>query len=298
MPHSVNPPLHIGCPVWASDLWKGTLFTKRVSRRGMLAQYSSVFNTVEGNSVFYGLPTDDTLKRWIENSAPGFRFALKFPRAISHEHQLRNASSETREFLNVVETLAEANRLGPSFLQLPPHFSPDQIDDLDRLLQSLPREFPYAVEVRHVQFYDQGDNEKRLTELLKSHGVSNVLLDSRPLFARPPADESERISQRRKPRTPLRSAAIGDNPVLRLIGRNDVTSLEVWAQSWSKIIARWVRDGFRPFVFTHTPNEAFAPFFGRLLHEKLSEQIAELTPLACFAGEEEAAKAQTQQRLF
>lgn len=293
-----NRPFFIGCPVWASELWKGTLFTRRLSRNQMLEQYSRVFNTVEGNSVFYGLPTDDALKRWIEHTSEGFRFALKFPRVISHDKELAGAAEETKEFLRVLETLAKGDRLGPSFLQLSPHFSPLQFKALKQYLRNLPREFSYALEVRHADFFDQGENEKRLADLLVENGVSNVMLDSRPLFAKAPADESETISQRRKPRTPVRSQAIGEQPTLRLIGRNDVASLELWSQSWAKIIARWVGQGAAPYVFTHTPDEAFAPAFGRLLYSKLQAELNSLPPMPDFFGEAEAANEQSQQRLF
>lgn len=294
----VNSRYFLGCPVWGSDAWKGTLFTQKCSRGEMLRQYSRVFNSVEGNSVFYGMPSADTISRWIETSSPGFRFVLKFPRVISHEKQLVDVQQETREFLRILEQLAAGDRLGPSFLQLSPHFSPAELEALDHYLAALPREFEYAIEVRHNDFFDQAANEQRLIDLLRRHYVSNVMLDSRPLFAHPAADESEKISQGRKPRTPVRSEPVGNHPVLRLIGRNDVGSLELWAESWSKVIARWITQGATPYVFAHTPNEAFAPAFGRLLHAKMQTHLPDLPPLSTFAGEEERDRRETQQRLF
>src|SRR4051812_44448356 len=91
--------LHLGCPVWASADWLGTVFTADAKRSDWLRQYATAFNTVEGNSTFYGLPKLETVERWAHDTPPGFQFCLKFPRIISHEHELVNAESDTRVFL-------------------------------------------------------------------------------------------------------------------------------------------------------------------------------------------------------
>ncbi len=80
--------LHIGCPVWACEAWKGQVFTSNAPRQDWLRQYSQAFNTVEGNSTFYALPSLETAAKWGESVEPSFRFALKFPRSISHECRL------------------------------------------------------------------------------------------------------------------------------------------------------------------------------------------------------------------
>jgi uncharacterized protein YecE (DUF72 family) len=71
---------HLGCPVWACKQWQANLYTRRSDRDQWLDQYSQVFNTVEGNSTFYGLPDPKTVERWAHLTHDGFRFALKFPR--------------------------------------------------------------------------------------------------------------------------------------------------------------------------------------------------------------------------
>jgi uncharacterized protein YecE (DUF72 family) len=80
------PKYYLGCPVWACEKWKGTLFTSSAPRASWLTEYSTVFNTVEGNSTFYALPALDTVRRWADSVPSGFRFALKFPQVISHEN--------------------------------------------------------------------------------------------------------------------------------------------------------------------------------------------------------------------
>jgi hypothetical protein len=45
----------LGCPMWSNQQWVGELFTSNAKPADFLRQYSSVFNTVEGNTTFYAL---------------------------------------------------------------------------------------------------------------------------------------------------------------------------------------------------------------------------------------------------
>ena len=157
----MNGKLYLGCPVWACEQWKGSLFRKKAARKEWLSQYSSVFSTVEGNSTFYGLPRLETVQSWAEHSQEGFRFCLKAPRAITHDRRLARAEFDTAQFIEVLDVLHEADRLGPSFVQLPPDFSPASFSTLESWLRRLPKHLSWAVEVRHHDWYDEGSVESR-----------------------------------------------------------------------------------------------------------------------------------------
>ena len=204
----------LGCPVWACGQWGGQVYPAVTPRSGWLPWYSQTFNTVEGNSTFHALPQPSAIKRWAEQATEGFRFALKFPRTISHDLQLENSQAATSEFLTRIEPLRAAGRLGPAFLQLGPRFGPERFPVLARFLKRFPQDFPWAVELRHVDWFDAGDHEKRVNELLKQMGIDKVLFDSRPLFQLLPDDPLEKISQERKPRMPVRQTATGKYPLL------------------------------------------------------------------------------------
>jgi uncharacterized protein YecE (DUF72 family) len=277
--------LQLGCPIWACEKWRGTLFAPKAKRSDWLAQYSSVFNTVEGNSTFYGLPALDTVRRWAQETADGFRFALKFPREISHERRLFGAESATEAFLEVLKTLHAADRLGPSFLQLPPDFSGKSFAALEAYLRRLPRDFPYAVELRHANYYDQGHGEQSVDALLTELGIDRVLFDSRPLYSAPPKTESEQGAQSRKPQTPLRTTVTGPRPLLRLIGRDRVEEVEPFLQEWAPIVAGWLAEGRSPYVFTHAPDDAVAPFIARRFHEELLRAGASVWSMPRWPGE-------------
>ncbi len=282
-----NVSYFLGCPVWACPHWQGSLFTRHARREQYLAQYSRVFTSVEGNSTFYGLPALDTVRRWAESVEEPFHFVLKFPQAISHDRRLLNAGEETEAFLAVLHVLQRRDALGPSFLQLPSGFSPHHLGDLENYLRQLPREFPYAVEVRHHDFFDNGHHEKALNQLLSELRIDRVIFDSRPLYSAEPEDDFERQSQSRKPQLPVHTGVTGRRPLIRLIGRNDIGRVLPWIRQWAPVVARWIIDGLSPYVFTHTPNDLYAPALARLFHRELMRHTHRLEELPPWPGEAE-----------
>lgn len=292
------PTLFLGCPVWACPAWVGSFFTPDAKPRDFLAQYSSVFNTVEGNSTFYALPSRDTVCRWAKDTAPGFRFSLKFPRTISHDKQLVAADAETAAFLELLSTLNDADRLGPSFLQLQDTFGGRQFESLCRYLEALPHEWPFAVEVRHRDYFDNGPNERALDELLRRLHIGRVLFDTRALFSASPDTKAEVEARRRKPQSPLCRTVTGRRPFLRLMGRDNLDLAQSWIDDWAPIVAEWLRAGLSPFVFTHTPNDFFAVEFAQRFHRCLSELVPTLPPLPKMPAELQSQKQPKQRQLF
>lgn len=295
---SPSLPYYVGCPVWGCPEWVGTVFRRGAKRHEFLHQYSAAFNTVEGNTTFYGLPTLETVQRWCDDTLPGFRFALKFPRTISHEKQLIGAEAETKEFLTVLERLALADRLGPSFLQLSPSFSGGQLPALAAYLRELPEEFPFAVEVRHDDFFKRS-GQQTLDELLQRLQMDRALFDTRPLFSAPPNDEHEVEAQKRKPKSPLCHSVTGQRPMLRLVGRNDVAASQPWIEEWAPMVADWIKQGLTPYIFLHTPHDMHAPELARSFHQALSRHLPQLPELPRWMGEHvEVVPRQRQRELF
>lgn len=281
-------PYSLGCPIWSCEAWQGSLYRRTSPRRKWLAEYSQVFQAVEGNSTFYGLPSASTVERWCEETADDFHFVLKFPRAITHEKKLRDATAETSAFVDLLFVLAEAERLGPTMLQLPPYFSGADLPTLAAYLQRLPASLNYAVEVRHDDFFHGSVHDLRLADLLREQGVDRVIFDSRPLYSAAPDDEIEAASQTRKPLLPVRPIALGHRPILRLIGRNDISKVRPWVQEWIPTIRSWIQDGLHPYVFTHTPDDRYAPSFAQRFHQELIADDPNLPPLNRWPGQTEA----------
>ncbi len=269
-------PFYLGCPVWSCDGWADNVYPSRTAKRDFLTWYSRMFNCVEGNSSFYATPTREQAARWASQAATGFRFCFKFPRSISHDRMLVSAELETREFLEALEVLVGQKVAGPAFLQLGPEFGPSRFAVLRKYLEGLPREFEWAVEVRHLDWFDRGQHESNLNTLLQDLNIDRTLFDSRALFQCDASDDSERQSQSRKPRSPPRQTVTGRSPMLRLVGRNNLElSANVIAQ-WSKIVAGWLKNGLTPYIFAHTPNDQFAPEMARLFEQSVRNHVGEL----------------------
>jgi uncharacterized protein YecE (DUF72 family) len=232
-----------------------------------LRWYSRSFSTVEGNSTFYAVPNQATFEKWVDATPTSFQFCFKFPRRISHELKLMHCESELKEWLSRLEVLHQHGRLGPTFLQLAPSYSFAQFAHLCKFLKQLPEHWPWAVELRHRDWFDEGDCELQLTDFLMARGIDRVLFDSRPLNSEEASDDSERTSQSRKPKSPFRTAVTGKRPMLRLIGRNNAAEVVPYWESWSEQIATWIQAGLEPWVFTHAPDDAFAPGLARLFHD-------------------------------
>ncbi len=287
----LSPPYYLGCPVWSHKEWIGPVFPKGTSTQGLLRPYSKFFNTVEGGSLFYALPPMATVERWMAEAGPEFRFAMKFPKAISHERRLMAAHNETNAFLKILEALRDGGRIGPSFLQLPPSFNINSIDVLEAYLKNLPTDFKYAVEFRHISFFDNGDNEKKADDLLANLGVNKVVFDSRPLFSTDPQGKTETDAQNRKPNLPVRPIATSSLPFVRFVARNDIESNQPWIKEWVAVVNKWILEGKKPYVFVHAPDETNAPIVARLFNDQLrriNPLVPDLPPFASeFASPEE-----------
>jgi uncharacterized protein YecE (DUF72 family) len=83
-----------------------------------LERYAARFSGAEINSSFYRAHRRSTYERWAASVPPDFRFAVKLPRAVTHDQRLVAADVLLAVFLEEVTALG--NRLGPLLIQLPP----------------------------------------------------------------------------------------------------------------------------------------------------------------------------------
>ena len=146
-----------------------------------LARYSRGLNCVEVNSTFYRAHRAATWARWAATVPPGFRFALKAPKTITHLAKLRNTGGLLVEFLDQVSGLGD--KLGPLLFQLPPKlaFEPGLAEEFLATVREL-TEGPVALEPRHASWFDG-----EAGDLLRRHEVARVAADPArvPAAARP-----------------------------------------------------------------------------------------------------------------
>ncbi|MEM6994722.1 MAG: DUF72 domain-containing protein, partial [Myxococcota bacterium] len=263
--------IHLGCPVWGRKDWVGELFRAGTPQARYLEEYGKVFNAVEGNTTFYATPSPEIVARWGDQTPPSFRFCFKLPKTVTHDRQLVNARREAEGFIARMAPLG--SRLGPFMIQLPPHFGPSQLPTLEDFLVGLPRDFRYAVEVRHPALFGGAACEE-LDAVLREQGVDRVVLDTRGLHGRGPIDPHHAASQAKKPKLPLHVAVTGTQPLVRFIGDPEEGANEGLLWGWAKRVAQWIDDGLRPYVFMHCPNDFFAPRLARHFVSMVGQRTA------------------------
>jgi uncharacterized protein YecE (DUF72 family) len=91
---------------------------RRAAGCSHLEHYAACFDCVEINSSFYRSHRRATYERWRDSTPPTFAFAVKVPRAVTHECALRGCERELSAFLEEVTGLGA--KLGVLLVQLPP----------------------------------------------------------------------------------------------------------------------------------------------------------------------------------
>jgi uncharacterized protein YecE (DUF72 family) len=196
---------------------------------------------------------------------------------------LENTTELTREFFERIAPLEE--RIGPIQLQLSADFGRNRWPQLQQFLLQLPSDFRYAVEVRNLAYFDEQKTEQELDTFLRQRQMARVLFDTHKLMASQQNDSATIEAKRRKPKVPVRFTVTNELPLLRFVGdpQNEVNYPVL--RDWAQRVANWMRQGFTPFVFLHTPDDILAPQLARDFHGFLQEQLPELPPLPDFAGE-------------
>ncbi|GAA3534442.1 DUF72 domain-containing protein [Zobellella aerophila] len=277
-------PLYLGLSQWSHPAWPGQLLGKGLKTGEHLADYGCVFNTVEGNTSFYGVPDTASLQRWDSQTPDAFRFTFKFPATISHRGQLAENTAAALDFINHLAPLH--HKLGPLMLQLPRATGPEQLDGLDRLLAGLPPSFSYGVEVRHPAFFAKGEAERRLNRLLIRHGANRIIMDSRPVFSCPPDSPALLEAQAKKPRVPVHIISTGASPVVRFIGHPEPARNSSFWKPWLPHINHWLKQDKAVYLFAHTADNRQAPDLAAHLAQTLGH------PLAEFPGRHQAGQGQ------
>jgi uncharacterized protein YecE (DUF72 family) len=166
-------PVRIGCSGWMYDSWRGGLYPERVPKRRWLELYAEHFDTVEVNSTFYRLARRSAVEGWVSQTPPGFSFAVKASRYLTHIRRLADIGEGIKRFYEPLEPLLEADRLGPVLWQLPENFHRDD----ERLaawlaaLDSLPATL-HTIEFRHPSWFDPA-----VTDALRIRGVALAIGD-------------------------------------------------------------------------------------------------------------------------
>ncbi|MDQ3778025.1 MAG: DUF72 domain-containing protein [Actinomycetota bacterium] len=238
--------VRIGCSGWNYAHWRELIYPKGLPQRAWLEYYATLFDTVEINNTFYRLPNVSAVRGWAERSPPGFLFAVKMSRYITHIKRLTGLEAGVPLFYSRIDPLVRSPKLGPVLWQLPPTFKRDD-ERLSAALATLP-EGRHCFEFREPTWY-----APEVYELLRRRGVALVIPDS--------------------PRYPFRQIELtADWTFVRFHSgtrgqRGNYSEREL--QEWAERIAGWRDDGVDVYAYYNNDWEGFAVRNGLRLRELL-----------------------------
>jgi len=130
--------IHIGTSGWVYPHWRGNFYPHGLAPSRWLEFLSATLPTVEVNATFYSLTSPRACDRWRAVVPPGFLFALKGSRYITHMKQLRDVETALANFYSS-GILRLGAQLGPVLWQLPPRLRFDRAV-AETFFRQLPRD--------------------------------------------------------------------------------------------------------------------------------------------------------------
>ena len=263
---------YTGGPMWANKNWQGVFFTRKAKPVTYLKQYASVWNSVEGNTTFYSLPKKEIVQRWRSDTPDNFRFTFKMSKTITHIYKLRHVQKELTSFFYCIEHIQD--KMGLVFIQLPPSFNKSGFATLETFIQTLPKDYNYAIECRHLDFFDEDKNEKRLIDLLEKYQLNRAIFLTSVLHQIESSHEGILAAQKKKPRMPDRFTITGQQPLIRYCGYPNVEKNIPFMTKLAHHTAGWINKGLKPYIFLHSPDGDFhVPHLCRAFHQLVGEAL-------------------------
>ena len=135
--------IRVGLSGWNYKGWRGPFYPQGLAHRQELAFAASRYGAIEINGSFYSLQRPESFARWHEQTPPGFVFAVKGPRFITHMLKLRRARTPLANFL-ASGLLRLEEKLGPILWQFPAALPYDEAR-FEEFFSLLPRDTAAAL---------------------------------------------------------------------------------------------------------------------------------------------------------
>ncbi len=262
--------IRIGSCAWSFEDWRDVFYPSDLPEGHWLEFYANYFPAVEIDSTFHAIPSENSVRRWVQMTPSHFRFTCKLPRQLTHVCRLNHCAADLTLFLRAIEPLG--SKLGVILIQLPPSFAPkDGKLALRNFLRQLPEDFRFAIEFRH-----SGWHRPQFIRLLEKHRICWVWTDTTPL------NERNLAPFEFLPRT-------SDFLYLRLLGDYSTKygrdgghvhrykklqwKREAALESWSLKIERHLSEVRNVWAFVSNHFEGFAPETCQRLAQRLQFEV-------------------------
>ena len=242
--------VYIGVSGWRYTPWRGHFYPRGLAQSRELQHAAGVFPSLELNGSFYSLQYPSSYAMWARDTPPGFIFAIKGSRYITHMLKLRNIDAALANFF--ASGLFELReKMGPILWQFPPmlRFHPEvfeaffqmlpnsthdaakiaarhdqRLADRNSLEPGRNRRIRHAVEVRHDSFVTPD-----FIKLLRKYQIAWVVADTPKPW-------------------PLYEDVTADFIYMRLHGSTELYNSRYTTEElerWARLIAAW-REGGEP----------------------------------------------------
>jgi len=225
----------VGTSGWNYEIWRDAFYDGK-PRTHWLALCAQRFSAIEVNATFSRLQQRETFQRWRDETPPGFRFAIKANRYLTHNKKLLEPLPA------VVLERSRAAGLGAKLAvvlwQLPPNLRRN-LDKLERFARALQRwrSVRHAIEFRHESWFDED-----VAQSLKVHRIAVCQSDATD-WPRWDAVTTDLVYIRLHGRAGTHASAYSDAELRR----------------WARRVRRWQREGREVHVYFDNDALGYAP---------------------------------------
>ena len=265
----MSAPVRIGTCSWADEALSKYFYPPKLPAKERLAYYAQRFDTVEVDSTYYRLPAESMVEGWAERTPDGFTMHVKaFGLMTRHPvkvevlpEDLRDAmpvdergrvdrpprelrGEVFRRFLEALEPLRAAGKLGGILFQLPPYvvFKEHSLDYLTWAKEQLGGD-EMLVEFRHRSWLDE-ENRAETLAFLEDLDAAYVTVDA------PRSDTAKNL-------VPTVPAVTAKTAYVRFHGRN----LGTWNKRGGSAAERF------DYLYSDEELEELVPTLGELAQQ-------------------------------
>jgi len=260
--YTTNAKVYVGCPIWADSGWVGKIYPDDAQEKHYLRYYAHQFNCIELNATHYKIPSISTVNKWKSMVNNDFKFCPKVPQVISHAKNILEYNVLMTEFIDAI--ISFDNFLGVTFLQLPPHFASNRLEELITFLSLIQTPIKLAVELRHESWFTDKKAFDELSEFLMECNYSLVITDV--------AGRRDVLHQRLTNKTTFIRFGAHD------MHASDFKRIDDWVER----ILYWAENGLEEiYFFVHTSDKSLCPELANyFIHQFNKKGKIKLKPIA------------------